>query len=145
MNLANPRSALSGTLAETRGDGASRSHTQPSSRPPASASKQRYAELQGIHRAESAVHCTIACRFYLDSVLCECLPLACAVQSIAWLCTESRVFGLQDDAADAEWLSVTELPQPLAFDHKEVVRTAFSKLKEQPHVASNGEACCRAC
>ena len=47
---------------------------------------------------------------------------------------------MQDDAADAEWFPVIELPQPLAFDHKEVVRTAFGMLREQLQVASDGEA-----
>lgn len=32
-----------------------------------------------------------------------------------------------DDAADARWYPVTELP-PLAFDHKEVVREGFKHL-----------------
>ena len=45
-----------------------------------------------------------------------------------------------DDAADAQWFPVAKLPQPLAFDHKEVVRTAFGRLKEQPQVASNGDS-----
>lgn len=45
-----------------------------------------------------------------------------------------------DDAADARWFPVAGLPQPLAFDHKEVVRAAFGRLKQQPQVASNGEA-----
>ena len=35
-----------------------------------------------------------------------------------------------DDAAEAEWFPVTALPQPLAFDHKVIVRTAFSQLAE---------------
>ena len=47
-----------------------------------------------------------------------------------------------DDAADAEWFPVAKLPQPLAFDHKEVVRTAFGRLKEQKQVVSNGDALC---
>ncbi len=47
-----------------------------------------------------------------------------------------------DDAADARWFPVAGLPQPLAFDHKEVVRAAFGRLKEQPQVASIGDALC---
>lgn len=35
----------------------------------------------------------------------------------------------QDDAADAKWFSVFDLP-PLAFDHKLVVRTCFERLAE---------------
>ena len=46
--------------------------------------------------------------------------------------------GLQDDAAEAEWFPVTGLPQPLAFDHKEVVRTAFAKLLDQPQALETG-------
>eukprot|EP00208_Stichococcus_sp_RCC1054_P007418 CAMPEP_0206150266 /NCGR_PEP_ID=MMETSP1473-20131121/38207_1 /ASSEMBLY_ACC=CAM_ASM_001109 /TAXON_ID=1461547 /ORGANISM="Stichococcus sp, Strain RCC1054" /LENGTH=180 /DNA_ID=CAMNT_0053547761 /DNA_START=102 /DNA_END=644 /DNA_ORIENTATION=+ len=42
-----------------------------------------------------------------------------------------------DDAAEAEWFPVTELPT-LAFDHKLVVRTAFEKLTEHSSVAASG-------
>lgn len=35
-----------------------------------------------------------------------------------------------DDAAEAQWFSVTEVPT-MAFDHKLIVRTAFEKLLEQ--------------
>ena len=44
----------------------------------------------------------------------------------------------QDDAADAQWFPLSSLPQPLAFDHKEVVRTALAKLAEQPAAADTG-------
>lgn len=44
-----------------------------------------------------------------------------------------------DDAADAKWFPLTRLPQPLAFDHKVVVRTALEKLKGRPEVASQGD------
>lgn len=44
---------------------------------------------------------------------------------------------LQDDAADAKWFPVGQLPS-LAFDHKLVVRTAFEKLAERGEVASEG-------
>ena len=39
---------------------------------------------------------------------------------------------LQDDAAEAEWHDVAALPQPLAFDHKEIVREAFQHLLGRP-------------
>lgn len=39
---------------------------------------------------------------------------------------------LQDDAAEAEWHDVAALPQPLAFDHKEIVREAFQHLLCRP-------------
>ena len=35
---------------------------------------------------------------------------------------------LQDDAADAQWFDVSNVPQPLAFDHKLIVREAFEYL-----------------
>ncbi len=41
---------------------------------------------------------------------------------------------LQDDASEAEWFDVRDLPQPLAFDHKLIVRTAFHHLMQQPAV-----------
>ena len=41
---------------------------------------------------------------------------------------------LQDDATEAEWFDVRDLPQPLAFDHKLIVRTAFQHLMQQPSV-----------
>lgn len=40
----------------------------------------------------------------------------------------------QDDASEAEWFDVRDLPQPLAFDHKLIVRTAFQHLMQQPSV-----------
>ncbi|KAK9918397.1 hypothetical protein WJX75_003788 [Coccomyxa subellipsoidea] len=39
-----------------------------------------------------------------------------------------------DDASAAEWFDVRDLPQPLAFDHKLIVRTAFQHLMQQPTV-----------
>ncbi|CAL8464179.1 g3714 [Coccomyxa elongata] len=39
-----------------------------------------------------------------------------------------------DDASEAEWFDVRDLPQPLAFDHKLIVRTAFQHLMQQPSV-----------
>jgi 8-oxo-dGTP diphosphatase len=38
-----------------------------------------------------------------------------------------------DDAADAQWFPVGQLP-PLAFDHKEVVRTVFERLTQRREV-----------
>lgn len=43
-----------------------------------------------------------------------------------------------DDAAEAEWFPITALPQPLAFDHKEIVRAALVKLGEQRQAADIG-------
>ena len=37
-----------------------------------------------------------------------------------------------DDAADAKWFDIKCLPEPLAFDHKLIVRTAFEKLALEP-------------
>jgi len=34
-----------------------------------------------------------------------------------------------DDAANAQWFDIEELPEDLAFDHNEVVRFAMEKLK----------------
>ena len=44
----------------------------------------------------------------------------------------------QDDAANAKWFDVNGLPA-LAFDHKEVVRTAFKKLLARQEVSDDGE------
>lgn len=52
--------------------------------------------------------------------------------------TDTRVRRMQDDAAEAEWFPVTRLPQPLAFDHKEVVRTSLAKLLEQQQAKETG-------
>ena len=49
---------------------------------------------------------------------------------------------VQDDAADAKWFSVLELPA-LAFDHKLVVRTALQNLLRQDAVHGKGEPVCR--
>jgi hypothetical protein len=46
----------------------------------------------------------------------------------------------QDDAADAKWFPVGQLP-PLAFDHKEVVRTVFEKLSQRQAVRTEGGLC----
>lgn len=45
---------------------------------------------------------------------------------------------VQDDAAEANWFPVTELPQ-LAFDHKQVIREALQKLSSRPQVQQTGE------
>ncbi|GLC38645.1 hypothetical protein PLESTB_000455900 [Pleodorina starrii] len=42
-----------------------------------------------------------------------------------------------DDAKDARWFDVSQLP-PLAFDHKLVVRTALGHLAKQPEAAQVG-------
>ena len=36
-----------------------------------------------------------------------------------------------DDAAQAEWFDIDELPKDMAFDHDEVVRFAIGKLKNE--------------
>ena len=36
-----------------------------------------------------------------------------------------------DDAAEAEWFDIDELPEDLAFDHNEVIRFAVGKLKNE--------------
>ena len=45
---------------------------------------------------------------------------------------------MQDDAADAQWFSVVDLPV-MAFDHKLVVRTAFESLLQRPEARNNGK------
>ncbi|MFH1883901.1 MAG: NUDIX hydrolase [Planctomycetota bacterium] len=37
-----------------------------------------------------------------------------------------------DDAAQAQWFDIEELPKDMAFDHKEVVRFAIEKLLKTP-------------
>lgn len=46
---------------------------------------------------------------------------------------------VQDDAADAQWFDVASPPQPLAFDHKEVVRKAFEHLLVRPDGQKKGK------
>jgi len=46
---------------------------------------------------------------------------------------------MQDDAQDARWFALNDLP-PLAFDHKLVIRTTLLKLAEKPQVSSDGES-----
>jgi len=36
-----------------------------------------------------------------------------------------------DDAAEAKWFDIEELPEELAFDHDEVIRFAVGKLKNE--------------
>ena len=36
-----------------------------------------------------------------------------------------------DDAAEAQWFDINELPENLAFDHNEMVRFAVEKLKNE--------------
>ncbi|MCP4611531.1 MAG: NUDIX hydrolase [Planctomycetes bacterium] len=36
-----------------------------------------------------------------------------------------------DDAAEAQWFDIEELPEDLAFDHDEVIRFAVGKLKNE--------------
>lgn len=52
---------------------------------------------------------------------------------------------MQDDAADARWFDLTALPQPLAFDHKLVLRAAFSHLLKHPDTATSGTPHSRTC
>lgn len=49
-----------------------------------------------------------------------------------------EVLLVQDDAAEAQWFSVTEVPT-MAFDHKLIVRTAFEKLLEQKDGQGKGK------
>ena len=45
---------------------------------------------------------------------------------------------VQDDAAEAEWFSVSKPPQPLAFDHKLILRRAFQHLAQQKEAKEAG-------
>lgn len=56
------------------------------------------------------------------------LKLLCSFVSIS----------LQDDATEAEWYDVTQLPA-LAFDHKLIIRTAFQHLLQHSETNSAGE------
>ena len=46
---------------------------------------------------------------------------------------------VQDDAAEAEWFSVTKLPSYLAFDHKLIVRKAFEHLLKAEETSKTGK------
>jgi 8-oxo-dGTP diphosphatase len=46
----------------------------------------------------------------------------------------------QDDAADARWFPVADLP-PLAFDHRLVVRTCLRHLAARPEAKEAGGRC----
>ena len=48
------------------------------------------------------------------------------------------MLNLQDDAAEAEWFSVSKPPQPLAFDHKLILRKAFQHLAQQKEAREAG-------
>lgn len=37
-----------------------------------------------------------------------------------------------DDALEAKWFSIDELPEDMAFDHNEVAKFAIARLKEMP-------------
>ncbi len=39
--------------------------------------------------------------------------------------------GAGDDAAEAQWFDIEELPEDLAFDHNEILRFAVGKLKNE--------------
>jgi len=45
---------------------------------------------------------------------------------------------VQDDAAEAEWFSVSKPPSPLAFDHKLILRRAFQHLLRQKEAQDAG-------
>ena len=63
-----------------------------------------------------------------------------AIRSSVSMSFINSVCCFQDDAADAQWFPVGQLP-PLAFDHKEVVRTVFEKLTQRQEVESEGRSC----
>ena len=46
---------------------------------------------------------------------------------------------MKDDAAEAEWFSITDPPSYLAFDHKLIVRTAFEHLLKQDEAQRTGK------
>jgi len=39
-----------------------------------------------------------------------------------------------DDAAQAQWFNIEELPENMAFDHNEVIKFAIEKLGRKPRV-----------
>jgi 8-oxo-dGTP diphosphatase len=41
-----------------------------------------------------------------------------------------------DDAAEARWFNIENLPKDLAFDHNEVVRFAIEKLKKKKNISA---------
>lgn len=51
-----------------------------------------------------------------------------------WLTSILMMLGMQDDAREASWFNVGELPS-LAFDHKLVVRETFKTLAGRPEAA----------
>ena len=85
----------------------------------------------------------MCCACTLEWLICRQLqwpnmPNASAELSV-W-CTKLACC-LQDDAADAQWFPVGQLP-PLAFDHKEVVRTVFEKLAQRQEASTEGSHNC---
>ena len=42
-----------------------------------------------------------------------------------------------DDAAQAQWFDIEELPSNMAFDHDEVVRFAIKELKRKNGIKTN--------
>ena len=62
------------------------------------------------------------------------------VISIAYYCmtNQERVKG-GDDASQAEWFQVDNLP-PLAFDHQKIIESALVKLRNRPLLQSNPES-----
>lgn len=53
------------------------------------------------------------------------------------VCTNNPTTHTQDDAAEAEWFPVQELP-PLAFDHQIIVRACFRALTREKEVQEQG-------
>ncbi len=47
----------------------------------------------------------------------------------------------QDDAANAQWYDILDLPEKLAFDHKLILHDAFTMLAKQPEAQQAGECC----
>ena len=52
--------------------------------------------------------------------------------------SENYIFGLQDDAAEAQWFALSDVPTELAFDHKLLIRSVFEKLQSSKDAASSG-------
>eukprot|EP00884_Botryococcus_braunii_P019146 jgi/Botrbrau1/5915/Bobra.0366s0090.1 len=54
-------------------------------------------------------------------------------------CVPTTLLGVRaaDDASDAQWFEVDQIPRPLAFDHQPMLKTAFERLAEFPDVKAD--------